>query len=252
MGAGVSTQIVTGDAQARIERAREAMVDGAVDTDAEREDFVAGALAHGLLAPGLAPWLGARAGLGHSTEAGMTYTARSVRLDGRYSLHDEHLAASAGLGATGVLARPGSDPPSEARGDQDEKIPGLDIGGVSGFGFDVPLLVGWRSRASLFQVWLGGRGGYERLRGKAVIRIDPDPYVEDDAPFEAERWFALGVLGLAASIHPVTVAVELDAGYQNGSGSIQLLDGTGRARHTAELDGLSVSPGVAVIVNLWR
>ncbi len=253
MGAGVSSQFVTGDADMRIQEAREAMGDGAVDSDAERERFVAGALAHSLLAPGLAPWVGARVGLGYSSEAGMTYTGRSVRIDGRYTLANKSLAASAGLGASGVLARPGSDPPQEARGGSDEQIPGLDVGGVSGVGFDVPLLVGWRSDASLFQLWMGGRGGYERLHGTAVIRIDPDPTQEDEAPFEAERWYALGVLGLAATIHPVTVALELDAGYQSGKGSLQLVGASGaRARHNGKLDGVTLTPGAAVILHLWK
>lgn len=253
MGAGVSSQLVTGDADSRIADARAAMSDGAVDSDAERDAYVGGALAHSLLAPGLAPWVGARAGLGYSAEAGMTYSGRAVRIDGRYALANDSLAASAGLGASGVLARPGSDPPNEARGGSDEQVPGLDVGGVSGFGFDVPLLIGWRSTASLFQLWLGGRGGYERLRGTAVIRIDPDPTQADEAPFEAERWFALGVLGLGVSIHPVTVAFELDAGYQSGSGSIRLTGATGgRARHGAKLDGVTLAPGAAVILNLWK
>lgn len=253
MGAGVSSQFVTGDADRSIQAARDAMSDGAVDSDAERASFVEGALAHSLLAPGLAPWVGARAGLGSSTEAGVTYTARAVRLDGRYALADEHFAASAGLGASGVLARPGADPPGEPRGGRDEQVPGLDIGGVSGFGLDVPLLVGWRSTASLFQLWVGGRGGYERLRGTAVVRIDPDPTQEDQAPFEAERWFALGVLGLGATIHPVTVALELDAGYQSGSGSLQLVGASGsRSRLNGRLEGLTLAPGAAVILHLWK
>lgn len=253
MGSGVSSQFVAGAAKTHIQEARDAMANGAIDSDVERDRFVTGALAHSLLAPGLAPWVSARAGLGYSTEAGLTYTARSARIDGRYALTSESFAASAGLGATGVLARPGHDPPGEARGDSDEQIPGVDAGGVSGVGFDVPLLVGWRSQASLFQLWLGGRGGYERLRGTAIIRIDPDPSLADDAPFEAERWFALGVFGVAATVHPISLALELDAGYQYGKGSIQLLDASGgRTRRNGKLDGFTITPGAAVIVHLWK
>lgn len=248
MGAGVSTQIVTGDASTVIDEAREAMSDGAVDSDAERHRFVKGALAYSLLAPGLAPWVGARVGLGHSAEAGVTYTARSVRVDGRYALAEESFALSGGLGATGVLARPGSDPPGEIRGDGDEKIPGLDLGGVSGVGLDLPLLAGWRSSGNLLQVWLGARGGFERLRGSALLRVDVDPSVADEARFEASRWYALGVVGFGVSLHPVTLAFELDAGYQHGSGLIMMDSG----RQDGSLDGISVTPGVAVVLNLWK
>lgn len=252
-GAGVSTQLVTGDAKAEIQAARDAMSNGAIESDTERDRFVTGALAHSLLAPGLAPWVGARAGLGYSTEAGVTYTARSVRLDGRWVLAEESFAASFGLGGSGVLARPGSDPPGEVRGDRDEQVPGLDTGGVSGVGFDLPLLLGFRSKSGVLQIWLGARGGYERLGGTVVLRIDTDPQKEDEAPFDAERWFALGVVGLGVSLHPVTLALELDGGYQRGKGSIRLLDASGtRARANGELSGVTLSPALAVIVDLWR
>jgi hypothetical protein len=248
MGAGVSTQIVAGDAAAVIDDAREAMSDGAIDSNAERHRFVKGALAYSLLAPGLAPWVGARVGIGHSAEAGVTYTARAVRIDGRYALTDDAFALSGGLGASGVLARPGSDPPGEFRGDRDEKIPGLDLGGVSGFGMDLPLLAGWRSPSNLWQVWLGARGGFERLRGTAALHVDVDPSVSDEARFEASRWYALGVVGFGVSLHPVTVALEIDAGYQHGSGLVMLDSG----RQDGSLDGISVTPGLAVILNLWK
>lgn len=251
MGAGVSSAIVTGDAKSKITAARAAMADGAVDSDTERQAFVTGALGEALLAPGLAPWVGARAGIAQNAEAGITYTARSARLDGRYSLASGNFAASGGLGASGVLAHPSHDAPGDARGGSDERIPGLDIGGLSGFGVDLPLLVGFRSQGSLFQVWAGARGGYERLRGKALLRIGLDPTASDEAPFEAERWFVLGVLGLGATFHPVNVAFELDAGYQTGSGSIQLEDPSGRKRWNGELEGFTLSPAAAVIVELW-
>jgi hypothetical protein len=102
-------------------------------------------------------------------------------------------------------------------------------------------------------LWSGARVGYERLGGTAVIRIDPGPVVVDNAPFEAERWYAVGVLGLGVTFHPITLAVELDAGYQRGKGSIRLDDGTGtRVRHNATLDGISVTPGAALVLALWK
>src|SRR6185369_12120360 len=37
------------------------------------------------VAPGVAPWAGARVGIAGSNEAGLAYTGRSIRLDGRYA-----------------------------------------------------------------------------------------------------------------------------------------------------------------------
>ena len=40
-----------------------------------------------------------------------------------------------------------------------EALPGVATEGAFGYGLDVPLLVGWRSEAGLYQVWAGVRGG---------------------------------------------------------------------------------------------
>ena len=253
MGAGVSSNFVLGDADTRIQNARTVMANGALETPEEKREFVSGAVAYALLAPGLAPWVGARSGVGWSSDAGITYSGRGVRLDGRRSFEDGVLAASVGVGVTGVLVHPGHDQPGEARGGNDEAIPGLDLGGVRGVGAELPLLVGWRSQAELVQVWLGARTGYERLWGSVLLRTDPDPTAEDSAPFEASRWFALGVLGVGVSIHPILIAIELDGGYQKADGSIRLKDNVSgaRTRENADLQGLTLTPTAAVIGRLW-
>jgi hypothetical protein len=256
MGAGVSGQFVLGDPETHIQSARTAMTDNAVTTD-EEQAYVNGAIAQVSLAPGLAPWVGARAGLGYTSDAGLTYTGRAVRIDGRHAFEAKDVALSIGLGVQGLLLRPGHDAPNDTTGGNDETIPGLDVGGVKGVGGDIPVIVGWRSTADLVQIWGGVRGGYERLWGTAVLRIDPAASeVEDRDKLNGDRAFILGVLGAALSISPVAVAIELDAGYQHAGGSIRrVIDtpivggGTSTEVRTinAKMDGFTVTPTAAVI-----
>ena len=173
MGGGVAAQFVTGGASSAIDRGRQAGGGtGAVPQDSSAErDLVAGALADKLTAPGLSPWVGARAGIGFTSDAGVTWTGRSVRIDGRHAFESKHYALSIGLGASGVLSQPGADKPGQtSRGGRD--IPGVDSAGASGWGLDVPVLVGYRSSASLVQVWGGIRGGFEHIGGDFYLRTD--------------------------------------------------------------------------------
>ena len=56
-----------------------------------------------LLGPGISPWVSARVGLPHANEAGLTYTGRSLRLDGRHAFSlGGAWALSLGLGASAV------------------------------------------------------------------------------------------------------------------------------------------------------
>ncbi len=130
----------------------------------------------GAFAPGLAPWVGARYGLGHRFDAGLTYTARSIRVDGRRAFHfgeDEQSAVSIGVGASGLLPKRNEDL-------------GFRIGG---FGGDVPLLIGWRSTADIYAVWAGARGGVEILRGQRELAADPAAPAQQLVE-EVEGWHA--------------------------------------------------------------
>jgi len=253
LGAGVSSQFVLGRGSDQIQAARTTMSDDTV-LPSEEPAFVEGALAQALLAPGLAPWVGARAGLGFTSDAGVSYTGRSMRVDGRHAFESDSVAASIGLGGSYVMKRPGHDGPSDGPGGSDETVPGLDTGYVWGVGADLPILVGYRSQADLLQVWTGARFGYERLRGDVILRIDPalsSEELEQD-PLEAERFYALAVVGLALSVHPVSIVVELDAGYQRGEGSIRRPDGSSGLRSVGgTVEGVSVTPTAALVGRLW-
>jgi hypothetical protein len=253
LGGGVSSQFVLGNAADQIDSARATMNDASVLPNEEAR-YVEGALAQVLLGPGLAPWVGARAGLGYTSDAGLTYSGRALRLDGRHAFEMDDVALSAGLGASYVMKRPGHDAPSSAPGGSSEAVPGLDAGDVGGLGIDVPLIAGWRSQAELLQIWGGVRGGYERLRGNVLLSIDPalQPGDVEEDPLEAERYYAVGVIGLAVTIHPVVIALEVDGGYQHGEGTLRRPTGGPTLRSVGgTVDGLTLTPTAAVIGRLW-
>jgi hypothetical protein len=213
---------------------------GAVSSPEEEQAYAEGAVAHVLFAPGLAPWVGARAGIGYETEAGLTYTGRSARIDARHAFETEEVALSAGAGLSAVLSRRGAtDDDPTAR---DQAVPGLDPSPLSGWGVDVPILVGWRSNAELVQVWGGVRGGYERVLGDVILRVDLDPDIEDTASFDASRWYGSGIVGMMVSIDPVWVGVELATTFGRASGELAIGGSTLTGKSTA----LSLSPAAAI------
>jgi hypothetical protein len=242
MGAGVQGNFVLGDADDRIAGARAAVASGgAISSPAEQQAYAEGAIAHVLFAPGLAPWVGARVGVGYETEAGLAYTGRSARVDARHAFEAKDVALSAGLGASAVLSRrgSGSDDDPTAR---DQAVPGLDANGLSGWGIDVPILVGWRSDPELVQVWGGVRGGYERVLGDVILRVDPSATTEETSEFDASRWYGAGVVGVMVSIDPIWVGVELAAAFGRAEGELDI----GGSHLTGKATALSLSPAGAV------
>ena len=147
--------------------------------------------------------------MGSQVEGGITYTGRGARIDLRKAFGTGTVAFSAG-------ARPPRHVPgSRHRGAawrRDAKVP-------SAYGLDVPLLVGWRSKAGLYQVWGGVRGGWDH------IGIEPrttEPLVGRAAfpgTLSANRFFVGGLVGLAIGFRHVHVALELDANFESVSGT---------------------------------
>lgn len=109
------------------------------------------------IAPAVAPWVSGRIGITGSNEAGLTYSGRALRLDGRHAFTlTKSVSLSMGLGGELILA----GRPSGA--------------GESGFGggLDVPLLIGWKSTGELYSGWIGPRAGITWVRG-AFPSADP-------------------------------------------------------------------------------
>jgi hypothetical protein len=207
------------------------------------------AIARASLSPGIAPWVGARAGLGGRFETGLTYTGRSVRADARRAFGGETVAVSVGAGASAVFSDPqdridgnGAPIPMEGR---------LPLGGgdlrATGYGFDVPVLVGWRSTASVVQGWIGARGGFERIDGDLPLAPAGGERVPF-ASFSATRWHGGGLVGAAVGLWPVTVAVELDVAYQGVSGKASFPDVAGPpAQRDGSVSGLTLAPAGAIM-----
>lgn len=173
------------------------------------------------VAPDVSPWAAVRAGLGAGFEGGLTASTRAIRVDARRAFETQRLALSIGLGASALLAaRPGGT---------------ADATGVFGGGFDVPILVGWRSSADLYAVWLGPRVGAELLSGE----IDAG----SAGPLKASgRHLRFGgVAGLRAGLRRLYGVVEIDASYHRADGAL--------GAQQVSLTGFTVAPAGALVVS---
>ena len=151
----------------------------------------------GSVSPGFAPWVGGRLGLGGDYDAGILYTARSIRADLRRSFpfgEDDSLAFSMGLGASGLLPKRRDDL-------------GVRVGG---FGGDIPLLFGYRSDADVYSFYLGPRVGIEYLNGQRDLPPDPlDPTLVGVESIRGWHAQAGGLLGLRIGFRYLYAAIEL-------------------------------------------
>jgi hypothetical protein len=212
MASGVSANVAVGSpaddlSRARDLAARDPTVPGAPGTN---PDYAKGALVAASLAPGLAPFVGARVGVGEHYEGGLAYTGRAVRVDMRRAWGGGPWSVSVGLGAAAALygRQPGTD------------LPNVDLGALHGWGADLPLLVGWQSAAGLYEVWAGPRLGYERDTLE-ILTSEPKSVTIGTPPIhlESDRFWGGGVVGAATGFRHVHVGVELDVAYQILSGS---------------------------------
>lgn len=244
--AGVSGQLMAGAAQAELNAAKSANANG-VAPGRPREAFLRGAVAYAAVAPGVAPFVGFRLGLQGNTEAGLSATGRRVRVDGRYAyVLTDTVALSVGAGASALLARMAEDEQGDdATAQRLGAIPGVDGSGLSGFGVDVPLLLGWRSKGSIVQLWAGPRLGYQHLGGDWALRIDPDAREQVLAAGAAQQWSLGGVLGLAVGLYPVQASIGVDVAYLALSGEAALLERRAGVSQKVTYTGVTHALGVA-------
>lgn len=179
------------------------------------------------VAPGVSPWVSGRVGISGSNEAGLTWTGRTIRVDGRHAFTLGAPTLSVGLGAAAILARrPGS---------------GADGSSVYGVGFDAPVLLGFQSRSDIYSFWFGPRVGFELLRGK--LQGDTADLATGEAPLldVSGQHLQVGFLiGMRVGFRHVHVAIEGGAAYHRAQGEI------GDASVT--LEQATIAPGGALIL----
>ncbi|MDI3286171.1 hypothetical protein [Polyangium sp. 15x6] len=173
------------------------------------------------IAPAVAPWVGGRIGITGSNEAGLTYSGRSVRLDGRHAFTlSKSVSLSMGLGGEVILARSGVDG---------------GVGGGTGGGLDVPLLLGWKSTGELYSGWIGPRAGISWVRGSVL----PDDATKPLA-LAGEHVRVGMVAGFRLGFRHVHVALEIGGDWHTVSGSLGETD--------VSFDQFSLTPAGALVV----
>ncbi len=218
---------------------------GGATTPNERNGFVKGTLSRFVVAPGVAPFIAARAGLGHHNEAGLTYSGRAFRLDGRHAFEWPNLALSIGVMATGALARPGDQPPHEV-GEQpggDTGLRSVTLASLNGYGLELPVLFGYRSSADVVKLWTGLRAGFEHDSANISLVEAPDTLLGSTAV--AMRWWGGGLVGFSVGLAPIEVRVEVDAAYESVHG--HLLTQSGEL--SGDVAGWSLTPAMAISAN---
>jgi hypothetical protein len=234
-GVGLSGQLATGDVSQAIQEARESTTTGtAVQPDANAK-YRKGAAALASYAPGVAPWVGANVGLGYNSDAGLLYTARSLRVGVRHAFQNDHWALSIGGGAQAALSRRDKSPGQDLRG--------LSLEEVSGYGFDVPIVAGWQSDSELVSIWWGARMGYERLGGAIGLQPQPNEPLPVDGsppatPWKATRWWGGGLIGLQIGFRHLFLGLELDVFYHSVNAEID--------QDRPKIQGFTISPGGAI------
>jgi hypothetical protein len=244
-GAGLSGQFVSPAAEHTIDRGRAAAA-GPLSDPATARAYADGALTEALLGPGLSPWVSARVGLPQSTEAGLTYTGRSLRLDGRYVLPlAPAWALSLGLGASAILLNPDSSAPSEAADAEPVSAPaefGLD---ATGWGADVPVLAGYQAINGLVDVWMGARVGFEHITGDLRSRADDPARPRFDA--DGNRVWAGALAGVSLGVPPIWLRFELAGTYHRLTGSVTSPDEPSLSFGELEATGWSLAPSGAIL-----
>jgi hypothetical protein len=227
---GFSGTVATGSMAGALHDAEAEPGAGTVPADTT---FARGALVAASIAPGLAPLVGARVGIGWRSEGGLAYSGRAVRADLRRSFDlSEHWSLSVGAGGSAALY-----------GHQEgSSLPNLALNQLHGWGVDVPLLLGFESDGGLYMLWVGARGGWEQISINDVTS-EPKTVVlgSPPIPLDATRFWGGGLVGFAVGFRHVHVAFELDASYMTVTGDY---GGT-----HATVDGLVLAPGTAL---WWR
>jgi hypothetical protein len=247
VGAGVSGQFGSSTVNDTIDRGRSA-AGQSLATPATASAYARGVLTEALIAPGASPWVSARVGLPENTEAGLTYTGRSLRLDGRYALEvGEQWTLSLGLGATGLLLTPDRSAPRFDPNTESPVNPQAEFEpSAKGWGADLPVLLGYRMLEGFGDVWFGPRLGFEHLTGNLRLeRADPASLRLDAA---GTRLWAGLVAGFSLGIPPLWLRFELSSTYHRLSGTLKPSEAnTGLDFDALEASGWTFAPSGAIV-----
>ncbi len=229
---GLSANAIGGGASSSLTAAKNEAANDVSGTVLNDPTYVKGALVAAAIGPGIAPFVGARVGVGSAFEAGLSYTGRSARADIRRAFtfgEDNAWAVSIGIGGSAALY-------GRLQG---TTLPGVDLSDLRGWGADVPLLMGYRSAGDLYMVWFGVRGGWEHDQ-IAEVTSEPKAVTIGVPPIglTADRVWGGGVLGVATGFRHVHVALEIDANAEYVTGEF------GGAH--ASVVGAAISPATAV------
>jgi hypothetical protein len=231
--------VALGSAQDQIVRA-EADTDPGRDADASNQ-WLRAAYLKAAVAPGVSPWIGARAGLGDGNEGSIVYSGRNLRVGARHAWRWDEYALSLGGGIASVMGRRDNQPETEADG--------LPAGRVEwparGFGLDLPLSFGWSSQAELLQAWVGLRGGFEALYGDLPFTSGGDGQL---AEAQATHWQSGGFLGLSVGVSPVWVRAEFNATWHKVGARATLPNGVSSETLRDDFSGFSLAPAGAILV----
>jgi hypothetical protein len=216
-----------------------AAIPGGARTDEERQGFTNGAISVAALAPGVAPFVAGRVGLGHHNEGGLTYTGRAARLDARHAFEWPKLAISVGGAVIGAYADSGREPQPAPEG-SGGGLRALSIRSVSGYGFELPVLFGYRSDADVVKLWTGLRAGFDRYGYNASVIETPAQPAR--AHGKATRFWGGGLVGFSVGLAPIEVRAEVDAAYESVHGELV----TGGEELTGDVAGWSLTPAMAI------
>ena len=218
-GLGFSGTFTAGDAREAVNAAR-----ASDPSTPQRGELLAkdGAVT-AALAPSVAPFVAMRVGLPGDNEVGFSYTGRFLRFDARHAFESGKWAFSAGAGGRGSLNAATTVGESETA-TTSPRTPAI--------GFDVPLLVGWRSDAGIVSIWGGARGGFDRINSGGSTSTTP-------GSLDLTHWRAGGVVGLAVGFRHVHAAIELETSYHVVKGTF---GGT-----NVEVQGVTLAPAGGVL-----
>lgn len=179
---------------------------------ATNEQILRTAASYAFTPPGIASYVGARAGIGHAAEGSLHLIGRTLRLGARRELiHDGDFTLSGGL--AGRFAFVG--------GALDSLMPDFEVQRANLYGGELSLVAGI-TRRDIYDVWFGLRGGY--LYGDATVQaaaIQPTSF-----DLTAHRVEAAAALGMRVGFGHLSAAIELDLrmGWTTGGRDGQRVD----------------------------